>query len=207
MRPFTVLTAPAAVFDRPNVDTDLLVPKQFLTGVERTGFGRHLFHDLRYFEDGSENPNFFLNQAPNRRAGVLLAGKNFGCGSSREHAAWALEDFGFRVVIAPGFGDIFKNNAFNVGLLLIELESGPLGRLKELVLAEPGLPLTVDLVERRIFSPGGAVEAAFTIDADRRERLLGGLDAIGLTLRSEAAVEAYEKAHAQSWRAALPGRS
>ncbi|MDR1545898.1 MAG: 3-isopropylmalate dehydratase small subunit [Deltaproteobacteria bacterium] len=207
MQPFDVLTAVAAVLDRPNVDTDLLVPKQFLTSIERSGFGRHLFHDLRYLEDGRENPDFFLNQAPFRRARILLSGENFGCGSSREHAAWALEDFGFRVVAAPSFGDIFRNNAFNIGLLLVELPPERLRRLMDLTLAEPGRELTVDLRSQTISRPNGLTEAEFSIDPDRRERLLNGLDAIGLTLKREAAVEAYEQAHGQSWRAVLPGRS
>jgi 3-isopropylmalate/(R)-2-methylmalate dehydratase small subunit len=203
MQAFTVLTASAAVFDRPNIDTDLLVPKQFLIRIDRTGFGRYLFYNLRFNDDGSENPSFFLNQPQNRKAGILLAGENFGCGSSREHAAWALEDYGFKVIIAPSFGDIFRNNAFGIGLLLVELAPEKIKYLIGAVNGAPGLKLTVDLIKQTIVGPE-LEEVPFDIDPHRREKLLKGLDEIGLTLQKEQSILAYEKAHDSPWEAALP---
>ncbi|MDR1657258.1 MAG: 3-isopropylmalate dehydratase small subunit [Deltaproteobacteria bacterium] len=206
MKSFTVLTATAAALDRPNIDTDLLIPKQFLTRIERTGYGPFLFYDLRFDEKGVENPEFLLNHPENRQAQILLARENFGCGSSREHAVWALDDFGFRVIIAPSFGDIFRNNSLGVGLLLIELPSEKLDPLMAKVLANPGIKLTVDLTAMTITGPSGAV-TGFEMESNRRERYLGGLDAIGLTLKYVSQIEAYEKSHAQPWEAALPKRA
>jgi 3-isopropylmalate/(R)-2-methylmalate dehydratase small subunit len=204
MRAFTVLTAPAVALDRPNVDTDLIIPKQFLTRIDRKGFGQFLFNDLRFFEDGSPNPSFILNQPEGERAGILLSRENFGCGSSREHAVWALDDFGFRVVIAPSFGDIFYNNALGAGLLLIRLQDADFAPLLEKVLNRQGLSLTVDLREKTITGPG--IGLGFDIDPERRERHLGVLDAIELTLERAGAIEEYERTHGKPWQAAGPAK-
>jgi 3-isopropylmalate/(R)-2-methylmalate dehydratase small subunit len=203
MRAFTALTAPAVAIDRPNIDTDLLVPKQFLTRIDRTGYGQFLLHDLRFLEDGSPNPGFILNRPEAAGAAILLAGPNFGIGSSREHAVWALDGFGFRVVIAPSFGDIFYNNALGDGLLLIVLGEPELRPLMAKVLARQGAEVTVDLRELKIAGPEG-LEIPFQMEAERRERHLGGLDAIGLTLQREAAIEAYERTHGKPWQACGP---
>ena len=205
MRAFTVLTAPAVAIDRPNIDTDLLVPKQFLTRIVRTGFGRFLFNDLRFLEDGSENPDFILNRPEGRGAGILVTRENFGCGSSREHAVWALDDFGFRVVVAESFGDIFYNNALGDGLLLITLPGPVIQPLRDLVMACQGVELTVDLRAQAITGPEG-LAICFEMDPVRRERHLGGLDAIGLALREVEAIEAYERAHDRPWEAVGPRR-
>ncbi|MDR1111701.1 MAG: 3-isopropylmalate dehydratase small subunit [Deltaproteobacteria bacterium] len=205
MKPLKSLTAVAAAYDRPNIDTDLIIPKQFLVGIGRSGFGRHLFHDVRFLEDGREDPGFFLNRPPFRQARILVARENFGCGSSREHAAWALGDFGFRVVLAPSFGDIFRNNAFNCGLAPIELPAARVEALIGLIGRRPGLELTVDLEAKLVSGPDG-LAVPFDLDEHRRQMLLGGLDAIDLTLRSEEAIAAYERAHARPWEAALPDR-
>jgi 3-isopropylmalate/(R)-2-methylmalate dehydratase small subunit len=206
MRAFTTLTAPAVAVDRPNVDTDLLIPKQFLIRIDRTGYGQFLFNDLRFFEDGSPNPDFVLNRPEAKGAAILLSRENFGCGSSREHAVWALDDFGFRAVIAPSFGDIFYNNALGDGLLLVRMPEKDLEPLMQKVLSSPGLPVTVDLREMRVFGPD-AIELAFEMEDERRERHLKGLDAIGLTLSKLEAIEAYEKAHDQPWQAHGPDKS
>ena len=206
MRAFTVLTAPAVAIDRPNIDTDLLVPKQFLTRIDRTGYGQFLFHDLRFLEDASPNPDFILNRPEAAGASILVAGPNFGIGSSREHAVWALDGFGFRAVIAPSFGDIFYNNALGDGLLLVALPDPAIRPVMEAVLARQGLEITVDLVNLSISGPDGLI-APFEMDPVRRERHLGGLDAIGLTLQRTAAIEAYERTHDKPWQAAGPKSS
>ncbi|MDR1677557.1 MAG: 3-isopropylmalate dehydratase small subunit [Deltaproteobacteria bacterium] len=203
MQPFKSLTAVAAAYNRPNIDTDLIIPKQFLVSIERTGFGRHLFYNVRFTENGQENPEFFLNQTPNRQARILATGENFGCGSSREHAAWALEDYGFRVILAPSFGDIFRNNAFNCGLVLIELPKETVESLIKLIEAKPGLELTVDLETKLLTGPDG-LSIPFDLDEHRRQRLLDGGDTIDLTLKNEEAISAYEKSHNQPWQAVLP---
>ena len=203
MRPLRTLTAVAAAIDRPNVDTDFIIPKQFLISIERRGFGQNLFHDARYLEDGRENPDFFLNQGPNRQAKILVARENFGCGSSREHAAWALEDFGFRVILAPSFGDIFRNNAMNRGLAPIVLPAGDIERLIRAIASSPGLELTVDLEAKRIDGPGD-LALSFDYDEDSRQRLMNGWDAIDLTLKNEAAITDYERSHGAPWQAVLP---
>jgi 3-isopropylmalate/(R)-2-methylmalate dehydratase small subunit len=203
------LTAVAAAFDRPNIDTDLIIPKQFLVKIDRAGFGRCLFYNLRYNERGQEIPEFFLNLPENRQAKILVARENFGCGSSREHAPWALEDFGITVVLAPSFGDIFRNNAFNCGLAPIELPAVEIERLIGLISKNPGLILTVDLERKTISAPQNPelnVEIPFELEEHRRQRLLDGGDMIDLTLQSEAAISAYEKSHAHSWQASLPER-
>jgi 3-isopropylmalate/(R)-2-methylmalate dehydratase small subunit len=178
MRPFRSLTARAAVLDRPDVDTDQIIPKQFLKRIERTGFGEFLFFDWR------KDPDFELNRQQGR---ILLAGRNFGCGSSREHAAWALQDYGFDAVIAPSFGDIFRQNALKVGLLPVGLPAEQVHELMER--ASAGEELTVDLEGRTV---GGF---PFELDDFTRECLLEGLDEIALTLRDEAAIAAYEAEH------------
>jgi 3-isopropylmalate/(R)-2-methylmalate dehydratase small subunit len=192
--PFTRETGRVAILDRPDVDTDQIIPKQFLKRIERTGYGRFLFNDWRYDEDGAERPGFELNRQEFSGASILLAGRNFGCGSSREHAAWALADYGFRVVIAPSFGDIFRTNAGKNGMVVISLPDDEVKRLMEGVDLDRGSELTVDLERRTIVAPDGR-EIPFEIDESLRQRLLHGLDDIALTLRHEDEITAYERAH------------
>lgn len=192
MQPFTVHTGVAATMPRVNVDTDQIIPKQFLKRIERTGFGKHLFHDWRYRPDGSPEPAFELNSAQARGASILVAGPNFGCGSSREHAPWALADYGFRAVIAPSFADIFYNNCCQNGLLAVRIEDAAVRTL--FAHAERGerFELTVDLRIKRVTGPDG-FRAAFDMDPYRRQMLLEGLDEIGQTLRQELRIAAYER--------------
>ena len=192
MLPFTVHTGNAAALPRVNVDTDQIIPKQFLKRIERTGFGKHLFHDWRYLPDGSPHPGFVLNAAQARGATILVAGANFGCGSSREHAPWALADYGFRAIIAPSFADIFYGNCCQNGLLAVRLEDAAVRTL--FALAERGdqLELTVDLRIKRVTGPDG-FGATFDMDPYRRQMLLEGLDEIGQTLRQELRISAYER--------------
>ncbi|KXS36904.1 MAG: 3-isopropylmalate/(R)-2-methylmalate dehydratase small subunit [Halomonadaceae bacterium T82-2] len=194
-----------APLDRANVDTDLIIPKQFLKSIKRTGFGPNLFDELRYLDEGYPgqdasqrplNPDFVLNQPRYQGASVLLARRNFGCGSSREHAPWALEDFGFRVVIAPSFADIFYNNAFKNGILLITLDEATVERLFQEVEATEGYRLDVDLEAQTVTTPSGEV-LSFEIDAFRKHCLLNGLDDIGLTLQHEDAIREFEQTHRQ----------
>ncbi len=201
MKSFTVVTGIAAPMDRANVDTDLIIPKQFLKSIKRSGFGPNLFDELRYLDEGLPgqdcsarplNPDFPLNFARYRGASILLARENFGCGSSREHAPWALEDYGFRCIIAPSFADIFYNNCFKNGILPIVLPADTVGRLFDAMYAEEGYELTVDLEKQRVVTPSGE-EIAFEVDAFRRHCLLNGLDDIGLTLQSADAIRAYER--------------
>jgi 3-isopropylmalate/(R)-2-methylmalate dehydratase small subunit len=200
MKSFTVVEGIAAPMDRANVDTDLIIPKQFLKSIKRSGFGPNLFDELRYLDEGQPgqdcstrplNPDFPLNQARYQGASVLLARENFGCGSSREHAPWALEDYGFRCVIAPSFADIFYNNCFKNGVLPIALDGAVVDRLFEQMYATEGYRLTVDLERKLVVTPEGE-EIAFEVDDFRRHCLLHGLDDIGLTLQSAAAIRAYE---------------
>ncbi|MDL2260355.1 3-isopropylmalate dehydratase small subunit [Deltaproteobacteria bacterium OttesenSCG-928-K17] len=202
MEKFTTLTTVAAILDRPNVDTDLIIPKQFLKSIKRTGFGQVVFYDLRFKADGSEDPGCVLNQGRYKGAGVLVSRENFGCGSSREHAPWALMDYGFRAVISPSFGDIFKNNSFKNGLLLIELTADETDRLIRLIDKTPGLELTIDLAAQTVSGPEGFA-ARFEIDAFRKELLLNGWDDISLTLKKESLIDAYEKDHARPWQAGV----
>lgn len=197
------LTGLVAPLDRPNVDTDAIIPKQFLKSIKRTGFGPNLFDEWRYLDrgepgmDSSErplNPDFVLNQARYRGAQILLARDNFGCGSSREHAPWALLDYGFRVVIAPSFADIFFNNCFNNGILPIVLPASTVDRLFAEVAATPGYRLQLDLAAQTLTTPDGDV-IAFEVDAFRKHRLLNGLDDIGLTLQHVEEIKAYEARH------------
>ncbi len=190
MEKFTTWSGIAAPMPRANVDTDLIVPKQFLKTIKRTGLGKALFYDMRRnAADGSERADFVLNRAPYREAKILIAGENFGCGSSREHAPWALADFGIRCVIAPSFADIFFNNCAKNGILLITLPQGDVDTL--MADAEAGASLTVDLAAQSITRPGGST-LAFDVDAFRKDRLLNGLDDIGLTLQKSASIDAYE---------------
>jgi 3-isopropylmalate/(R)-2-methylmalate dehydratase small subunit len=195
MKPFTKHTGLVATMDRANVDTDQIIPKQFLKRIERTGFGQFLFYDWRFRDDGkTPNPDFELNRPEFDGATILVARRNFGCGSSREHAPWALEDFGFRVVIAPSFADIFYNNCFKNGMLPIRLDDPTVQRLFGHVATQPGYRLTVDLEQCTITDDHG-LRLTFDVDASRRHCLLGGLDDIGLTLQHEARIAAFESAH------------
>jgi 3-isopropylmalate/(R)-2-methylmalate dehydratase small subunit len=193
MRAFRRETGRVAVLDRPDVDTDQIIPKQFLKRIERTGYGEFLFFDWRYEEDGSDRAGFELNRPEFSGASILLAGRNFGCGSSREHAAWALQDYGIDVVIAPSFGDIFRTNAGKIGMVAIELPDADVKRLMEGVNLDTGSELTVDLERRVVVAPDGR-ETPFEIDEATRFRLLNGLDDIGITLQHEDAITAYETA-------------
>ncbi len=193
MEPFTIHTGVVAALDRANVDTDQIIPKQFLKRIERTGFGEFLFFDWRFLPDGSPNPDFELNAAELAGASILLARRNFGCGSSREHAPWALGDYGFRVVIAPTFADIFYSNCFQNGILPIRLEEADVDELFRRSEAGP-FQLTVDLTKQTISDDAG-FSRSFEIDAFRRRSLLEGLDAIGLTLQHAAAIDEWEQAH------------
>ncbi|MBK1726986.1 3-isopropylmalate dehydratase small subunit [Halorhodospira neutriphila] len=206
MEPFTRHTGLVAPLDRANVDTDAIIPKQFLKSVQRTGFGPYLFDEWRYLDHGEpgmdctdrpRNPDFVLNQARYQGASVLLARANFGCGSSREHAPWALKDYGFRVLLAPSFADIFYNNCFKNGILPVVLDEAEVERLFQAVYAAEGYQLTVDLPEQRVVTPGGEA-FAFEVDAFRKRMLLEGLDEIGVTLQEEsAAIRAYEQRRRQ----------
>jgi 3-isopropylmalate/(R)-2-methylmalate dehydratase small subunit len=199
MQPFRKLTALVAPLDRANVDTDQIIPKQFLKRIERTGYGDFLFFDWRQTPEGKPVPEFVLNDSRYKGAQILVAGKNFGCGSSREHAAWALNDFGFRCVIAPTFADIFFSNAGKNGILLVRLSEEQVNKLLENAQKIPGYQLTVSLEEQKVTDAKG-FEASFEVDPFRKFCLLEGLDDIGLTLRHTAALDAYEKQHdAASW--------
>ena len=184
-----------APLDRVNVDTDAIIPKQFLKRIERTGFGQFLFFDWRFLDDGKSNPQFALNRPEFAGASILVARANFGCGSSREHAPWALEDYGFKVVIAPSYADIFYNNCFKNGMLPIKLAEEQVEDLFQRVAKTPGYKLTVDLEANRITDAQG-LSLAFEVDPFRRKCLLEGLDDIGLTLQNEADIVKYEAAHA-----------
>ena len=197
MKAFRRETGRVAVLDRPDVDTDQMVPKQFLKRIERTGYGDFLFFDWRYEEDGSPRSGFELNRPEFAGARVLLAGRNFGCGSSREHAAWALQDYGFNVVIAPSFGDIFRTNAGKVGLVAIALPDAEVKQLMESVNLDTGSEVTVDLEREVLVSPDGR-EIAFELDESTRFMLLNGLDDIGLTLQHEDDITAYERRAAEA---------
>ncbi|MBB3059527.1 3-isopropylmalate dehydratase small subunit [Microbulbifer rhizosphaerae] len=200
MKAFTQHTGLVAPMDRANVDTDLIIPKQFLKSIKRTGFGPNLFDELRYLDEGQPgqdcskrplNPEFPLNFPRYKGASVLLARKNFGCGSSREHAPWALDDYGFRAVIAPSFADIFFNNCFKNGLLPIVLEEAVVDQLFQEMYAQEGYELTIDLEKQQVVKPNGDT-IAFEVDGFRRHCLLNGLDDIGLTLEDADAIRAYE---------------
>jgi 3-isopropylmalate/(R)-2-methylmalate dehydratase small subunit len=184
--------------DSANVDTDAIIPKQFLQKVNRIGFGKHLFHDWRFLDDAGQQPNpeFVLNQPQFAGASILLARENFGCGSSREHAPWALADYGFKTIIAPSFADIFYGNAINNGMVPVRLKEEEVDALFQLVAAKQGIEIEVDLEANQVRA--GELSFSFEIDEFRRYCLLNGLDAIGLTLQHEAAISAFE-AKQPSW--------
>ncbi|MFB2686886.1 3-isopropylmalate dehydratase small subunit [Shewanella mangrovisoli] len=200
MQPFTSHTGLAVMIDSANIDTDQIIPKQFLSKVTRDGFGVHLFHDWRYLDDAGEvpNPDFTLNKPRYSGASILLAQENFGCGSSREHAPWALADFGLRAIIAPSFADIFYGNSINNGLLPVKLSANEVRQLMDEVASEEGAQITVDLTTCKVTSPSGA-EFSFTLAESARHKLLNGLDAIGLTLSHGVQIGEYES-QIPSWR-------
>jgi 3-isopropylmalate/(R)-2-methylmalate dehydratase small subunit len=198
MEPFVKLTGLVAPLDRVNVDTDQIIPKQFLKAITRQGFGRFLFYDWRYIDGQKPNPEFVLNQPRYRGASILLTRTNFGCGSSREHAPWAVLDYGFRVIIAASFADIFYNNCFKNGILPITLSEAQVDKLLRLTEQTEGYRLTVDL-ENQTITEGNSgplpLRISFKVDPFRRECLLKGLDEIGLSLRFEDQIAAYEQTH------------
>ena len=194
MKPFRQHTGLVAPLDRANVDTDQIIPKQFLKRIERTGFGQFLFYDWRYLPDGQPNPSFVLNEPRYQRASILVTDKNFGCGSSREHAPWALGEFGFRAIIAPSFADIFANNCFKNGMLPITLTAEQVGEIMKRAQEREGYQLTVDL-ERQTVEDASGLSILFVVGEFQRYCLLEGLDDIGLTLKHEDAIRAYELSH------------
>lgn len=200
MQVFTTHQGLVAPFDRDNVDTDLIIPKQFLKSIKRTGFGPNLFDEIRYLDHGEPgmdnsqrplNPDFVLNHARYQGASILLCRKNFGCGSSREHAPWALQQYGFRALIAPSYADIFFNNSFKNGLLPIVLPEDVVDQLFKAVTAQPGYSLTVDLQQQSVTAPDGA-QWSFDVDAYRKQSLLQGLDEIGQTLLHADQIRGFE---------------
>ena len=206
MQAFTKHTGIVAPLDRPNVDTDAIIPKQFLKSIKRSGFGPNAFDDWRYLDDGGPeidndsrriNPDFVLNQSPFDKSTILIARENFGCGSSREHAVWALDDFGFRAVIAPSFADIFFNNSFKNGLLPIALDVDIVDNLFKRIEARPGLEVSIDLEAQTVSCEGEKI-AEFDIDEFRKQCMLNGLDDIGLTLQHADSIKAYEDQRKQS---------
>ncbi len=192
MEPFQVLSSNVAPINRVNVDTDQIIPKQFLKRIERTGFGQFLFNDWRFNEDGSEKSEFILNRQPYRDANILVSGRNFGCGSSREHAPWALQDFGFKCIIAPSFADIFFSNCFQNGILPIVLPEETVQVILENSESDPDYEIKVDLRTQRVWDTNEEVVSEFDIEPFRKHCLLNGLDDIGLTLENESDIEAYE---------------
>ena len=192
MEAFTRHTGLVAPLDRVDVDTDQIIPKQFLKSIARTGFDAGLFFDWRFRPDGSPNPDFVLNKPAYRGASILVSGRNFGSGSSREHAPWALQQFGFRVVIAPSFGDIFRNNSYQNGFLPVQLPENLVRQLLDRAAAEPGYKLTVDLEHQTVADERDTL-ASFDIDPAVKHRLLHGLDDIGLTLQHVDDISAYER--------------
>jgi 3-isopropylmalate/(R)-2-methylmalate dehydratase small subunit len=191
MEPFKTHTGVVVPFDRPDVDTDLIVPARYLKRVDRTGYGQLLFYSKRFLSDGAPDPEFVLNRPQYRGGSVLVAGRNFGCGSSREHAVWALQDYGFKTILAPSFADIFANNAAQIGLLTIVLPEARVRQIMETAGTREGYQLTVDL-EAQTVTDGFGHRDRFEIDAFKKHCLLNGLDAIGLTLRHEAEITRFE---------------
>ncbi|MCE2570302.1 3-isopropylmalate dehydratase small subunit [Motilimonas eburnea] len=197
MQPYKKHTSIAALMDRSNVDTDQIIPKQFLKKVERTGFGIHLFHDWRFLDDGiTPNPEFELNKPAFQGAKILVAGDNFGCGSSREHAPWAIEDYGFNTVISTSFADIFFSNCFKNGIIPIKVTPAELDALMDEIRANEGVEFTVDLEAEKLTTPGG-IEIKIEIDAFRKQSLLEGLDDIAWSLKHEDKITAFEEKHKQ----------
>ena len=195
MDAFTKHTGKVVPYDMPNVDTDQIIPARFLKKIDRVGFGELLFYELRYEEDGSPKPGFILNQPRYAGGTVLVSGPQFGIGSSREHAPWAIQQYGFRVVIAPSFGDIFRNNCYQNGLLPVMLDAAEVDTIIARAQEIQGYELTVDLEAQQV-TDGHGLAASFDIDPFRKENLVKGLDDIGLTLQNEAAIDAFESANA-----------
>ena len=191
MEKFEKLTGIAAPMPLVNIDTDMIIPKQFLKTIKRSGLGKNLFDEMRFTQDGKEIPDFVLNQPAYRQAEIIVAGDNFGCGSSREHAPWALDQYGFRAILAPSFADIFFNNSFKNGLLPIVLPESQIAQLFDEVAAHPGYALTIDLDRQKVVKPQGE-ELDFDVQPFRRYCLLNGLDDIGLTLRHADKIKAFE---------------
>ncbi len=200
MQKFTTHSGIAAPLRMMNVDTDIIIPKQFLRTIKRTGLGVHAFNDIRYNEDGSDKEDFVLNKEPYRQASILITGENFGCGSSREHAPWALADMGIRVVIAPSFADIFFNNSFKNGMLPIALPQEQVDQLMNEAEENPGTPIEIDL-EKQTITRGNKFSFPFEIDPFRKHCLLNGLDDIGLTLQKGKEISTFEDQDKQkrSW--------
>ncbi len=196
MESFKKLTGLVAPLDRVNVDTDQIIPKQFLKRIERTGFGEFLFFDWRFRPDGKPNTDFELNAPQYLGASVLVAGRNFGCGSSREHAPWALMDYGFRVIIAPSLADIFRNNCFQNGMLPLVMDDAVVAQIMSKAKSRPGYKITVDLESRKITDTDG-LSVPFEVDEFRRHCLINGLDDIGLTLQQEGKISAFERTHSK----------
>jgi len=197
MQKFTTLTGVAAPLPMINVDTDKIIPKQFLKTIKRTGLGKSLFYEMRFDDSGKERPEFVLNKPAYRKAEILVVGENFGCGSSREHAPWALLDFGIRCVIAPSFADIFYNNSFKNGILPIQLPQAEIDKLMEDANQGQNARVTIDLEKQEIRRPDGAV-IKFELDPHRKHCLLNGLDDVGLTLQKDKKIKGYEDAAAKS---------
>lgn len=200
MQKFDTLTGVAAPLDLMNIDTDMIIPKQYLKTILRTGLGKGLFSEMRYKDDGSENPDFVLNKPAYRAAKILVAGDNFGCGSSREHAPWALVDYGIRCVISTSFADIFYNNCFNNGILPVVVSPEDLEKLMDDARRGANATLTIDLPAQEIRGPDGGI-VRFEIDPARKEKILNGLDDIGVTMERVPAIAAFEnvKAAARPW--------
>ncbi|MDX1511512.1 MAG: 3-isopropylmalate dehydratase small subunit [Nitriliruptorales bacterium] len=200
MEAVTSVTGTICPIDANDVDTDQIVPKQFLKRVERMGYGPIAFHEWRYDEDGQPKPDFPMNKPEHQGASILLTGNNFGCGSSREHAPWALEDAGFKAILAPSFADIFRNNCGNIGVIAAVLPPDVVRQLFDLVAADPSTEFTVDLVSRTV--TGGGLTVEFELDDHTRFRLMNGLDPIGLSLEHADAIDAFERSR-PSWRPAV----
>jgi len=209
MNPFITHTGIVAPLDRANVDTDAIIPKQFLKSIKKTGFGPHLFDEWRYLDHGEpgmdltqrkKNPEFILNQTPYEKASILIARENFGCGSSREHAPWAIEDYGFRAILAPSFADIFYSNCFKNGLLPIVLSNETIDFLFKSIYANKGYVLTIDLENQFVVMPSNE-KISFQVDAFRKHCLMQGLDDIGLTMQHSETIKAFEQDYYQknSW--------
>ena len=192
MDPFTKLTGVVAPIDRVNIDTDQIIPAVFLKSIERSGFEDALFSSWRYNSDGSPNPDFVLNKPAYQNAHVLVAGPNFGCGSSREHAPWALRDYGIKCIISTSFADIFYNNCFKNGVLPLILPEDQVRKIMDKAESDPGVQLNIDLVSQRVWDESEEISISFEIDAARKDALVNGLDDIGLTLRMENEISAYE---------------
>jgi 3-isopropylmalate/(R)-2-methylmalate dehydratase small subunit len=207
MQPVSLVRGRACPIDANDVDTDQIVPKQYLKRVERTGFGPFAFAEWRYLDDGSPDPDFAMNRPEHAGARVLVTGRNFGCGSSREHAPWALEDAGFEAIVAPSFADIFRTNCGKIGVVCVELADVHVRRLFDLIAADPAVEVTVDLAAQTVTAPGvgdlQSVDIGFDIDPHTKHCLLNGLDDIGLTLAHEAAITAYE-ATRPAWKPLVP---